>query len=101
MCTVACRCDPSICQNCQQTQFLPTASGRKRAAPPQKEEHADEESAEDTQFRVDRLVDHRLKKGCKSKLEFLVRWEGYGPESDTWEPRVNIEGSLIQAYTNA
>ena len=101
VCTVACKCDPSICQNCQPTQFLPAASGSRKRAPQQKEEHDDEVSEDDTQFRVDRLVDHRLKKGCKSKLEFLVRWEGYGPESDTWEPRGNIEGSLIQAYTNA
>ena len=52
------------------------------------------------QYLVERLVNHRLKKGCKNKLEFLVRWKGYGPESDTWEPRGNIEGSLVQDYTN-
>jgi len=63
-----------------------------------KDEPADE--VDDTpQYGVERLLNHRLKKGCKSKLEFLVRWEGYGPESDSWEPRVNIEGSLIQEYS--
>ena len=61
----------------------------------------DDEVDDTPQYGVERLLNHRLKKGCKNKLEFLVRWEGYGPESDTWEPRVNIEGSLIQEYTNA
>ena len=56
-------------------------------------------SVREGQYGVERLLNHRLKKGCKNNLEFLVRWEGYGPESDSWEPRVNIEGSLIQEYS--
>ena len=30
----------------------------------------------------------RYKKG--PALLFKVRWEGYGPEDDTWEPYVNV-----------
>jgi hypothetical protein len=73
---------------------------RSRGMKDEKDE-SDDESIDDTpQYLVERLLNHRLKKGCKTKLEFLVRWKGYGPESDSWEPRVNIEGSLIQEYTN-
>ena len=74
---------------------------RSRGGRTDEKNESDDESIDDTpQYRVERLLNHRLKKGCKTKLEFLVRWEGYGPESDSWEPRVNIEGSLIQEYTN-
>ena len=74
---------------------------RSRGGRTDEKNESDDESIDDTpQYLVERLLNHRLKKGCKTKLEFLVRWEGYGPESDSWEPRVNIEGSLIQEYTN-
>ena len=108
VCTAACRCDPNLCQNC--SSFTHTRGGvvAKSATKQQrsrgssrrvdKDEPADE--VDDTpQYGVERLLNHRLKKGCKNNLEFLVRWEGYGPESDSWEPRVNIEGSLIQEYS--
>ena len=114
VCTIACRCDPDLCQNCQSSTHTRGEVVAKSATRQQqrsrgssrrvdKDESADEsDEVDDTpQYGVERLLNHRLKKGCKNKLEFLVRWEGYGPESDSWEPRVNIEGSLIQEYTNA
>ena len=46
------------------------------------------------QFEVDRILDHRH---CKlrrkgNKREFLVRWLGYGPEHNSWEPEENLQG---------
>ena len=52
------------------------------------------------QFAVDQLLAHRrVSSGStRTRLEYLVRWAGYGPEDDSWEPSCNVEGSLKQDY---
>lgn len=48
---------------------------------------------------VDRLLAHRDKKrGGKTVKEYLVSWEGYGPEHNTWEPEAHITESAIDEY---
>ena len=32
---------------------------------------------------------------------FLIRWEGYGPESDTWEPRKNLQSAMVNSFLHA
>ena len=29
---------------------------------------------------------------------YKIRWKGYGAKSDTWEPRANINESLVRAF---
>jgi hypothetical protein len=54
-------------------------------------------------FRIDRLLDHRVKgKGKNATHEYLVKWLGYGPEHDTWEPEAGVAvsemGATLRAY---
>ncbi len=42
-------------------------------------------------FTVERLLDHRIKKISRRKVtEFLVKWQGYSAEHDSWEPESNL-----------
>ncbi|KAJ9513280.1 hypothetical protein QJQ45_001318 [Haematococcus lacustris] len=54
-------------------------------------------------YEVEKLVDHRLTSGYRPQLEFLVKWVGYPSESNTWEPLVNLQGSmdLVREYAAA
>lgn len=48
---------------------------------------------------VSAILRHRERKvGRKTIREFLVSWEGYGPEYDTWEPEASLrESSAVEA----
>lgn len=43
----------------------------------------------DDVYPVERVVAHRCVGGGR-KLQYRVRWKGYPPESDTWEPEENL-----------
>lgn len=52
-------------------------------------------------YRVEKLLESRqVKKGRKTVTEYLVRWEGYSSEHDTWEPRSNLLtcGDLVKQF---
>ncbi|TKS79209.1 Chromodomain Y-like protein [Collichthys lucidus] len=44
-------------------------------------------------YEVERIVDKRKSK--KGKVEYLVRWRGYGSEGDTWEPESHLSTCMI------
>lgn len=46
---------------------------------------------------VERLLNHRK---SRNKMEYLVKWEGFGEEHNTWEPDTNLLtcDELISAY---
>lgn len=48
---------------------------------------------------MERLLDKRvLRAGRRSVIQYLVRWQGYGPDDDSWVAASNIEQSLIDEY---
>ncbi|XP_001624635.3 chromodomain Y-like protein 2 [Nematostella vectensis] len=51
-------------------------------------------------FEVEKILDRRVQRG---KVEYLVRWKGYGPADDTWEPSKNLKGckELIDNFLNS
>jgi len=44
---------------------------------------------------VDKILDHRVRQG---RHEWKVRWKGYGPECDTWEPASSFVGFIQQDW---
>ncbi len=59
----------------------------------------------DVVYDVKRIMDHCYVRNGRGpvKLQYLVKWEGYGPEHDSWEPQVNWRDDLslcpIPQYT--
>ena len=49
-----------------------------------------EEEVDDEDYEVEEIVDYKVCKKTKVGL-YRVKWCGWGSESDTWEPLVNVE----------
>ena len=41
-------------------------------------------------YEVEEILDSRF---IRSKLQYLIRWKGYGPEWNSWEPEENVRNS--------
>jgi transposase InsO family protein len=51
---------------------------------------------EERHWVVEAILDHR---GPARNRQYLIKWEGYGEESNSWEPRVHLdEGPLLREY---
>lgn len=52
-------------------------------------------------FEVDRVIDKRYyKAGSQVRVQYLVRWKGYGPDDDTWQSRNSLRHAqeAVQDY---
>ncbi|OWZ65053.1 hypothetical protein AYX14_04161 [Cryptococcus neoformans] len=60
-------------------------------------ESEEENSGLEDEYEVEKVIKHR---GKGKNIEFLVRWKGYGPEYDTWEPTENVASAeeAVAAY---
>ena len=66
---------------------VPTPEGIEIIEP---EEATEEEAAKSDRkrYEVEKLVEHL--QGPQKNFEYKVRWKGFGPEDDTWEPEANL-----------
>lgn len=54
-------------------------------------------SKDDGDFEVEKIINHKKQRG--GKILFMIRWKGYGPEFDSWEPQSNLNcPAILQNY---
>lgn len=54
-------------------------------------------------FRVAEILDDKivtLEGSTQKEKRYLIRWQGYGPSEDSWEPLENIDSEVIRMYTS-
>lgn len=56
-----------------------------------------EESSDEDFFSVEKILDKRVK---GKRVQYLVKWEGYSEDQNTWEPLSNLRNvkDLVQEY---
>ena len=64
----------------------------------QESEEDQTEAAAEAVYKIASLIGKRLPSKEHNQLCFLVRWEGYGPEADSWEPSGNLPDDLVREY---
>ncbi|BFZ60151.1 hypothetical protein YB2330_001173 [Saitoella coloradoensis] len=55
---------------------------------------------EESEYEVEEIIDERTI--GKKETEFKIRWKGYGPEQDSWEPKSNLLSckGILKAWAN-
>lgn len=59
---------------------------------------AGENNEADDEFDVEEILKERPATKTGARAQFLIRWLGYGPEHDTWEPEDCITPELVAQF---
>lgn len=61
---------------------------------PDNQELEDIDMGEDRMYEVEKILDHEERDG---EDYWLIKWEGYGNESNSWEPNENVADTAVEA----
>ena len=51
------------------------------------------------EYEVERVLDHCSRgSGRRAVRDYLIKWQGYGPEHNSWEPQSNLPRELVDEY---
>ena len=45
------------------------------------------------EYKVESILDHRFTNNKRDRVSYLLKWLGYGPEHNSWEPETNVANS--------
>ncbi|KAI7778106.1 hypothetical protein LA080_002606 [Diaporthe eres] len=79
--------EPEIVSDCHPPS--PAPSSPLSSAPPSPVPHHPE--SDNGVYLVERIIQAW---GSGHRRQYLIRWEGWGPEFDTWEPALNVSAEL-------
>lgn len=79
--------EPEIVSDCRPPS--PAPSSPLSSAPPSPVPHHPE--SDNGVYLVERIIQAW---GSGRRRQYLIRWEGWGPEFDTWEPALNVSAEL-------